>query len=158
MVLSGKDNTWCVVLCSALDDLRQSSVFSDVIISAEDGRIFKAHTCVLAAASAVLKTKLAVDHHQLDTPDICGQTWESVLHFVYTGEVRVVNAEELTNLLKASHQLGLTELANLCGQFNLDSKSEASTNSKQHSNQSLIRCEELITTGCSGMFIKCSSF
>jgi len=153
--MADRDETWCVSLCSSLDSLRQNSAFLDVIISADDGRILRAHTCVLAAASSVLKTELSAHCHQLHIPGISGQTWEAVLHFIYTGEIQVTKAQEVANLLKACHRLGLAKLANMCGECGHDDKTGASASSKHF--QIPIMTEELATSFSSGM-ITCFKF
>ena len=146
--MADRDETWCVSLCSSLDSLRQNSAFLDVIISAEDGRILRAHTCVLAAASSVLKTAMSAHCHQLHIPGISGETWESVLHFIYTGEVQITKAQKVANLLKAGHRLGLVKLAKMCGESGHDNKTGASASSKHL--QIPITTEELATSLSSG--------
>ena len=122
MMPDQKDEAWCSYLCRTLDTLRRTSAFSDVTISAEDGRILRAHSCVLAAASPVLKTELASGQRRLDIPDISGDTWETVLSFVYTGEVTGVNVEGMAKLHEACRLLRLRS--------EFDGEFETSTNDK----------------------------
>ena len=119
-----KDEAWCSYLCRTLDTLRRTSAFSDVTISTDDGRILRAHSCVLAAASPVLKTELASGQRRLDIPGISGDTWETVLSFVYTGEVMGVDVEGMDKLLEACRCLRLRS------EFDVDGELETSTNDK----------------------------
>ena len=148
MMQDKMDAAWCSYLCRTLDTLRRTSAFSDVTISADDGRILRAHSCVLAAASPVLKTQLAAGRRRLDIPGISGDTWESVLSFVYTGEVTGVDVEGMASLLKACQHLCLRS------EFDVDSELQASTNDELR--QPVIPPKDGFDTRvCSGAFINC---
>ena len=114
MVLAKKDETWCVSLCHTLCEMRQSSSFSDVIIQADGDNVLKAHTCVLAAASPVLKTQLLLSQHYLYVPKISKCMWEVLLQFIYTGNLEIPQPSEITGILKAGKRLQLTRLTSLC--------------------------------------------
>ncbi|KAI0211170.1 hypothetical protein LSAT2_004019 [Lamellibrachia satsuma] len=106
--------TWCTTLCHTLDTLRESSTFSDVIIRADNGYIFRAHTCILAASSSVLKTQLLRSQHYLDIPNISRRMWEVLLQFIYTGTVETWDVAEIPGIMQAGKQLQLTQLLSVC--------------------------------------------
>ena len=106
--------TWCTSLCRTLDTLRESSTFSDVIIRADNGHIFRAHTCILAASSSVLKTQLLRSQHYLDIPNISRRMWEVLLQFIYTGTVEMWDVAEIPGIMQAGKQLQLTQLLSVC--------------------------------------------
>ncbi|KAI0211167.1 hypothetical protein LSAT2_004016 [Lamellibrachia satsuma] len=114
MMLAKKDETWCVSLCHTLCEMRQSSSFSDVIIQADGDNVLKAHTCVLAAASPVLKTQLLLSQHYLYIPKISKCMWEVLLQFIYTGNLEIPQPSEIPGILKAGKRLQLTRLTSLC--------------------------------------------
>ena len=123
MVLK-KHKTWCASLCHTLGDMRQSSSFSDVIIRADNGRVFTAHACVLAAASPVLKTQLLASHHYLDMSNISDHIWEVMLQFIYTGALKIENTSEIPSILETCELLELTGLITLCRDLLVDNKQE----------------------------------
>lgn len=128
-----KHKTWCASLCHTLDDMRQSSGFSDVIIRADNGHVFTAHACVLAAASPVLKTQLLASHHYLDMPNISRHMWEVVLQFIYTGNLKIENTSEIPSILETCELLELTGLITLCKDLLMDNKQEGKHVAKTHS-------------------------
>ena len=113
MVLLRKDETWCTSLCHTLDDMRKTT-FSDVIIQAEGDDVLKAHNCILAAASPVLKTRLVLSQHYLYIPKISKRTWEILLQFIYTGNLAVSQVSEIHDVLRIAKQLEMTGLTSLC--------------------------------------------
>ena len=104
--------------------MRQTSSFSDVIIRADNGRVFTAHACVLAAASPVLKTQLLASHHYLDMSNISDHIWEIMLQFIYTGALKIENTSEIPSVLETCELLELTGLITLCRDLLVDNKQE----------------------------------
>ena len=113
MVLLRKDETWCTSLCHTLDDMRKTT-FSDVIIQTAGDDVLKAHNCILAAASPVLKTRLVLSQHYLYIPKISKRTWEILLQFIYTGNLAVSQLSEIHDVLRIAKQLEMTGLTSLC--------------------------------------------
>ena len=124
MVLLTKDAAWCASLCHTLDEMRQSSGFSDVVIRADDGHIFMAHSCILAAASPVLKTQLLLSQECLDIADISRFTWEVLLHFIYTGSLEILDTSEIERVLETAKVLELAGLRALCEDWLKDNRQE----------------------------------
>lgn len=133
MVLAKKDETWCVSLCHMLNEMRQSSCFSDVVIRADNGHVFTSHTCILAAASPVLKTHLLSSPHYLDVPKICKRMWEVLLQFIYTGNLEIQDASEIPSILETGKLLQLTEVISLCEDLLMDNMQKASCVTKTYS-------------------------
>ena len=113
MALYGKDESWSASLCHTLDDMRQSSGFSDVTIQTDGDHIFSAHACVLAAVSPVLKTRLLANRHYFYAPDISRRTWEILLQYIYSGTLEV-SVAEIPPVLQAGTRLQLIGLESLC--------------------------------------------
>ena len=126
MVLLTKDETWCASLCHTLDVMRQSSDFSDVVIRAAGGHILRAHSCVLACASSVLKTQLASSPYYLHIPDVSKGTWEILLHFIYSGDLEIVNESDTKSVLETGKLLELVGLTALCEDWLGDCKQDVS--------------------------------
>ena len=114
MTVASTNDTWCTSLCRTLDALRESSAFSDVIIHAVDGPILRAHKCVLAASSPVLKTQLMRSQHYLDLPSISRRMWQVLLHFVYTGTLEVQDVAEIPGVVAIGILLQFKELLSAC--------------------------------------------
>ena len=109
-----KDDGWSRLLCNVLDDMRKRKAFCDTIILADDGHVFTAHACILAAASPVLKTRLKSRDIHIQIDGISRRTWEILLQFMYRGDITVPDAAEIEEVLKAGLSLCLTGLAELC--------------------------------------------
>ena len=109
-----KDEGWSRLLCNVLDDMRKRKAFCDTIILADDGHVFTAHACILAAASPVLKTRLKSRDIHIQIDGISRRTWEILLQFMYRGDITVPDAAEIEEVLKAGLSLCLTGLAELC--------------------------------------------
>ena len=114
MTVANTDETWCTSLCRTLDALRESTTFSDVIIHAVDGPVLRAHSCVLAASSPVLKAHLLRSQHYLDVPDISRRMWQVLLRFVYTGSLEVQDVEEIPGVVAMGRLLQMKELISAC--------------------------------------------
>ena len=109
-----QDDGWSRLLCNVLDDMRKRKAFCDTIILADDGHVFTAHACILAAASPVLKTRLKSRDIHIQIDGISRRTWEILLQFMYRGDITVLDAAETEEVLKAGLTLCLTGLAELC--------------------------------------------
>lgn len=114
MTVARTDKAWCKSLCHTLNTLRESSMFSDVIIRADNGRIFRAHTCILAASSCVLKAQLLRSQHYVDIPNITEHMWQVLLQFMYSGTVEIGDVVEIPSIVEIGKQLQLTELVSVC--------------------------------------------
>ena len=138
MVLLTKDETWCASLCHTLDEMRQSSGFSDVVIRADDGHVFMAHSCILAAASPVLKTQLLSSQECLDIADISRRTWEVLLSFIYTGNLEVLDTSELERVLETAMVLELAGLRTLCEDWLRDNEQDGGCISENDSASNIV--------------------
>ena len=115
MTLTQKqDNGWNRALCNMLDDMRQRKAFCDTIILTDNGHVFTAHACILAAASPVLKTHLMSRDIHIQINGIAKRTWEILLQFIYCGNITIVDAVEVEQVLQAGILLNLTGLSELC--------------------------------------------
>ena len=114
MTVANTDETWCASLCRTLDALRECTTFSDVIIHAVDGHIFRAHSCVLAASSPVLKAQLLRSQHYLDVPDVSRRMWQVLLRFIYTGTLEVQDVAEIPGVVAMGRLLQIKELISAC--------------------------------------------
>ena len=126
-----KDDGWSRLLCNVLDDMRKRKAFCDTIILADDGHVFTAHACILAAASPVLKTRLKSRDIHIQIDGISRRTWEILLQFMYRGDITVPDAAEIEEVLKAGLSLCLTGLAELCENLFLSDASHISVPSWQ---------------------------
>lgn len=144
MTLTQKqDNGWNRVLCNVLDDMRQRKAFCDTIILADDGHMFTAHACILAAASPVLKTHLMSRDIHIQIDGIAKRTWEVLLQFIYCGDIMVLDAEEVEQVLRAGMLLNLTGQAELCKNLFL---AETTNQTCDAVSEDMSRCQEETNT------------
>ena len=118
MEVSGYNLSWRTFsshLAEVSRELYQEKYFSDVTLLSEDLIAVEAHRMVLSAASPVLRNVLRINptvRTQLFLKGIKHQQLDSVLKFIYHGEVQVPSAE-INNFLKAGRELEITELSNI---------------------------------------------
>ena len=99
-------------------------MFCDVIIRASNGHMFKAHTCILAASSSVLKAQLLKSQHYVNMSNITERMWQVLLQFMYSGTVEIVGAVEIPSIVEIGKQLQLTELVIVCEDLLRDSSEQ----------------------------------
>ncbi|KAK2153771.1 hypothetical protein NP493_2262g00003 [Ridgeia piscesae] len=124
MAVARTNEAWCTSLCQTLNTLRESSMFCDVIIRASNGHMFKAHTCILAASSSVLKAQLLKSQHYVNMSNITERMWQVLLQFMYSGTVEIVGAVEIPSIVEIGKQLQLTELVIVCEDLLRDSSEQ----------------------------------
>ena len=78
-------------LCRTLNTLRES---------ASNGHMFKAHTCILAASSSVLKVQLLKSQHYVNMSNITERMWLVLLQFMYSGIVEIGDAVEIPSIVE----------------------------------------------------------
>ena len=106
MEVSGYNLSWRTFsshLAEVSRELYQEKYFSDVTLLSEDLIAVEAHRMVLSAASPVLRNVLRINptvRTQLFLKGIKHQQLDSVLKFIYHGEVQVPS-REINNFLKA---------------------------------------------------------
>ena len=124
MAVARRDEAWCTSLCQTLNTLRESSTFCDVTIRASNGHMFRAHTCILAASSSVLKAQLLKSQHYVNMPNITERMWQVLLQFMYSGTVEIGDAIEIPSIVEIGKQLQLTELVVVCEDLLRDSSEQ----------------------------------
>ena len=96
-----------------LNRMREGGVLCDIIVQSCEGREFLAHGCILAAASPILKSAINNIVGQLSILRLdwlSGAVLETLLDFIYTGEMKTV-ADDSTatgDILYAVSQLEMT--------------------------------------------------
>ncbi|KAI0228679.1 hypothetical protein LSAT2_020863 [Lamellibrachia satsuma] len=103
----------------SLNHMRESGVLCDIIIQSCDGQEFLAHGCVLAAASPILKAAINNTFGQLSTLRmdwLSGAVLETLLNFIYTGELKVYSGdtEMVSDFFYAVGQLEMTGVLVSC--------------------------------------------
>lgn len=107
---------WACGMLEMLQHFRVSGDLCNVTLYSSDGLCYRAHCCVLAAASPSIKSLLAqqaTDSCVLQLEMISGDIIDSVLQFVYTGHTYVALAT-LSDMISACDQLGISQLKNIC--------------------------------------------
>lgn len=118
MEVSGYNLSWHTFtthLSEVRRELYRDKYFSDITLISDDLRTVSAHRIVLSAASPVLKKLLMINptvQTQLFLKGIKHQQLDSVLKFIYHGEVQVPS-HEIDSFLRASSDLEITELSNI---------------------------------------------
>ena len=131
MEVSGYNLSWRTFsshLAELSRELYQEKYFSDVTLVSEDLIAVEAHRMVLSAASPVLRNVLRINptvRTQLFLKGIKHQQLDSVLKFIYHGEVQVPS-REINNFLKAGRELEITELCNIVQKPEEDNKENKS--------------------------------
>ena len=132
MEVSGYNLSWHTFtthLSEVRRELYRDKYFSDITLVSDDLRTVPAHRIVLSAASPVLKKLLMINptvQTQLFLKGIKHQQLDSVLKFIYHGEVQVPS-NEIDSFLRAGRDLEITELSNISGapRYYREDKSEA---------------------------------
>ncbi len=104
-----------------LDEFRNANVLCDVTLCV-DGRTFNAHKTVLASCSPYFKSmfaskmKEANETKPLVFNDIDAQNMESLLKYMYTGEIEL-RSDNIRPIISAANYLLITNLKDRCVQF-----------------------------------------
>ena len=120
MEVSGYNLSWHTFtthLSEVSRELYRDKYFSDITLVSDDLRTVPAHRIVLSAASPVLKKLLMINptvQTQLFLKGIKHQQLDSVLKFIYHGEVQVPS-NEIDSFLRAGSDLEIPELSNMSG-------------------------------------------
>ena len=107
---------WARGTLEMLQELRVSGDLCDVTLCSSDGQCYRAHCCVLAAASPSMKTLLTqqtTDSYVLQLNMISGDIIDRVLQFIYTGHT-YVTLGTFSDMISACDQLGIAQLKDLC--------------------------------------------
>ena len=113
------ENTkWLSFMCSSLDNMRHNNILCDMSLTADDGHSFPCHMSVMAASSPLLCASVsgATEHpYNMRVTGMTGRILGQLLQFVYSGCVTVAKeVTELTDVIRASHQLQLTHITGMC--------------------------------------------
>uniref|UniRef100_A0A8C8HHG7 BTB domain-containing protein n=1 Tax=Oncorhynchus tshawytscha TaxID=74940 RepID=A0A8C8HHG7_ONCTS len=90
----------------ALEQLRDSSLLTDLTLSTENGQRLHAHSLVLAAVSSLV-------HHSLTHQRLCVGL-AGVTEFAYTGAISALNRDSLAQIQTAAKTLGVPRVLELC--------------------------------------------
>ena len=107
-------------LVDGVKEFWKSKEFSDVLLKTDSGEI-EAHRIILASFSSFFKAMFGSDmiesgQRTIDMYGIDHVTLESVLGFIYTGEIDITG-QSVTDILAVSNFLGLESLVKSCGEF-----------------------------------------
>ena len=131
---------WARGTLEMLHELRVSGDLCNVTLCSSDGQCYRAHCCVLAAASPSMKTLLtqqATDSYVLQLNAISGDVLDRVLQFIYTGRTYVALGT-LSDLISACDQLGIAQLKDLCTRL----LGENETDEKTVLHAEVVNCRE----------------
>ena len=111
---------WPSFVCSSLAMLRQEGVLCDTTLLGKNGRTLLAHSCILAAASPVLRTIVTQQNlvsflHKTDF--ISRGVWDVILEFIYRGKVTIETVTDAHDIMVAAEKLELEKLRSLCEDF-----------------------------------------
>ncbi|KAL6466408.1 hypothetical protein MHYP_G00242120 [Metynnis hypsauchen] len=102
----------------ALEEMKQSSFLTDLLLITDSGHSFQAHSLVLAAVSTVIQKVLQETNEEMMflrlAPEVSGFGLSSVLEFAYTGTIAGLNRETLAQIQTAALCLGVSRVLQLC--------------------------------------------
>ena len=109
-------------ILSNLNELRKEGILCDVTLRIE-GQDFKAHRCVLSAASPYFRALFTCEfklieniRNLIDLQDMKSTAAEEVLDFIYTGQA-MVDSANARDLLSAADYLIMPSLKTKVAQF-----------------------------------------
>nr|VZI38052.1 unnamed protein product [Spirometra erinaceieuropaei] len=106
--------------CPALNEIRTSGEFKDLTIEVKHGAILNAHRIILAARipslRAALSGALGKDNSVLKWPTVPPNLANSLLHYVYTGQLEVTQANAM-GIVMFAKMMKLSDLENWGVQF-----------------------------------------
>lgn len=103
-------------LCTQLDDMRKNNVMCDVTVVC-DTTEFTAHKVILTASSTFFHNKFTDNISRLQIPEVGPDIMETILSFVYTGHILIVDNNNISSILAASHHLRITNLYHWCREY-----------------------------------------
>ena len=131
---------WARGTLEMLHELRVSGDLCNMTLCSSDGQCYRAHCCVLAAASPSMKailTQQATDSYVLQLDAISGDIIDRVLQFIYTGRTYVALGT-LSDMISACDQLGIAQLNDLCVRM----LGENETDQKTVRHTEVVNCRE----------------
>nr|VZI37440.1 unnamed protein product [Spirometra erinaceieuropaei] len=106
--------------CPALNEIRTSGEFKELVIEVKDGAILNAHRIILAARipslRAALSGALGKDNSVLKWPTVPLNLANSLLQYVYTGQLEVTQANAMAIVMFAK-MMKMSDLENWGVQF-----------------------------------------
>uniref|UniRef100_A0AAR2KJH8 BTB domain-containing protein n=1 Tax=Pygocentrus nattereri TaxID=42514 RepID=A0AAR2KJH8_PYGNA len=86
----------------ALEEMKQSSFLTDLLLITDSGHSFQAHSMVLATVSTVIQKMLQERNEEMVflrlAPEVSGLGLSAVLEFAYTGTIAGLNRESLAQI------------------------------------------------------------
>lgn len=126
-IYSKDDNP--VLIFHKLTEFMDSSLLTDLTLSAADGRSFQVHSTVLAAVSSVIREELSWrDNHRVhDETGLAVRGWsisldvdhdglQAIVEFGYTGLVSRLNKNTVDRIKAAARTLGAPRVVDLCAE------------------------------------------
>lgn len=118
--------TYCVdghpsEMFSALRDLREAALLTDLTLSTADGSRLRVHAAVLAAVSSRVRRRLRerpVENsgiHVCLGPEVDGVGLAAVVEFAYAGFISALGADAAPRVRAAAAALGARRVTELCG-------------------------------------------
>ncbi|XP_054161995.1 actin-binding protein IPP-like [Oppia nitens] len=107
-------------LSSGLQRFKRDSKFCDFELKV-DGKVFSVHRVVLSASSLYFEALFSNDLIEkelnfVEIKDISSKIFESLLDYIYSGEV-VITGDNVQELLSAANRLDLNEIVSICCQY-----------------------------------------
>ncbi|XP_066518148.1 kelch-like protein 33 [Hoplias malabaricus] len=105
----------------ALEELRKSSVLTDLTLEVGDGSILRVHSLVLAAVSPLVRQMLQEQEGGTEMflplcPSVSDRGLSAVLRFAYTGTVAGLGNESRDQVQTAALRLRVPRVLELCGE------------------------------------------
>lgn len=104
----------------ALENMMLYSVLTDLTLFTEDGYQFQVHSCVLAAVSCLIQTRLRQKPKQEQYislyvgPEVHGSGLAAVVEFAYTGNISILNKGNIEWIWSAAVSLEAPRILELC--------------------------------------------
>ncbi|XP_067303549.1 kelch-like protein 33 [Pseudorasbora parva] len=114
------DPAYPAAVFEALQNMMLYSVLTDLTIYTEDGYQFQVHSIVLAAVSSLIKTRLRQKPRQERImalslgPEVHGSGLAAVVEFAYTGDISIMNKDNMELVWTAAVSLEAQRVLELC--------------------------------------------
>lgn len=118
---SASHSSYLLKMLNNLNELRLDKRFCDVELIVGD-KIFHAHRAVLASSSPYFHAMFAgnlceKNQHQIEIHNVQSYIFEILLNFIYSGQVKRINQNNVQDLMVAADMLELNEVVSECTRF-----------------------------------------